>query len=124
MSVLLSIANYRINGTTFEMYGSSYGICVFTISAAIMMSVAIFLFSLHFNFDILKYFGKNSMVYFAFHQSIAMVIARYIIGFVPQETFFEVIFTRILFICCTLFICFFMDIIIRHSKLKFMVGIN
>lgn len=63
------------------MYANSYGIFPLTINAAVTGSVAIILVSSKLTaIKPLEWLGRNTMVFFAFHQSIAIPVATYILN--------------------------------------------
>ena len=76
-----SIMNCWICRHPYEMYYNSYGIFPLTVSAAITGSLAVILLSSKLTaVKPLAWLGRNTMVFFALHQSVAMPIAVFILN--------------------------------------------
>ncbi|MDO4467694.1 MAG: acyltransferase family protein [Bacillota bacterium] len=118
LAILFSLINYWITGKTFDMFHSSYGIFPLTISAAILLSLAILIVSKQIHSKTLSYLGQNSMVYFAFHQSVALSLALKITRKLPLPT----VFNKLVLIVLVFGFCFIMDRIIQNTYLKKLMG--
>lgn len=121
-AVILSAINYSVTGTAYDMCGSSYGIFPLTVSAAILLSAAVIMLSAHIHARWLASLGRDSMTYFAFHQSIGISIGKVIVDHLPNSPTICLVIQKILLFSIAMAICFVMDKIIRSTKLRFMVG--
>lgn len=72
INITTTYVNILATGTTLEMWASKYAIVPLTYISAISGSLAIILFSMQSNSTAIKYIGKNSMIFFAWHQTLAM----------------------------------------------------
>ena len=79
-SAAFSMMNYGICRQPYEMYQNSYGIFPLTVSAAITGSLAVLLSSKLVAVKPLAWLGRNTMVFFALHQSIAIPISVMILN--------------------------------------------
>lgn len=114
------------SGRGLEMFNSSYGFAPLTYLAAFAGIFAVILFSSWFTLRPVSYIGRNSMIYFAWHQSILMPLITVLftaIGLPPQPDFPGHPFSLAAAVLLQLGILTIMDYILRHSRLKFMLGI-
>lgn len=123
ISIAMTLLNDKITGTTYEMFYSSYGIFPLTLTAAVLLSLAVIILAYRIHIRPVIYIGRNSMIYFAFHQSIAIPLASkeadsLMLGVSVGERLLHFLIVYALVIL----ICFVFDIIIRHTVLKFMAG--
>lgn len=121
LALLLTGINYKVTGGhSYEMFGSSYGIFPLTISAAILASVAVILFSSSIHSKVLQYLGKNSMIYFAFHARIGVIVGNDLVRKIGSLN--SSILRILIIFVVAISICWLMDVVIRHSKLRFVAG--
>jgi len=71
-NIIFLALNIHITGECLEMYSSKYAFLPFTYISAISGTLALIIFSKHSNNKVIRYIGINSMVFFAWHQTIAM----------------------------------------------------
>ena len=64
------LVNYIVKEDYFEMFGSEYGILPISIIIILSQIGIVFILSKSFSTKILTYIGRNSVVYFAWHQAI------------------------------------------------------
>lgn len=122
-----TIINYWGCNETYEMYYGSYGIFPLTISAACSGTLAIILLSTYVRKkSVLEWIGKNSMSFFAFHQSIGMAIMMFVfykIGFMKGSSNIQtIIVSKIILGAGTLVICYIIHFVIMKFKLGFLLG--
>lgn len=123
IAVGLTVLNEKITGTTYEMFYSSYGIFPLTLAAAVLLSLAVIILSHRIHIRPVSYIGRNSMIYFAFHQSIALPLAGAAVSRVGLgSSIGERIIHFLLVYALVLFLCFAADLIVRHTPFKFMAG--
>ena len=123
IGVVLSIINYKITNTKFEMFNSSYGLFPLTISASILGSLAVIIISAHIHSKGLQTLGRNSITYFALHQSLGLIVGQAVVGYIPQTTLIMRVISYLILFGIAMLICYLMDKLIRNTKLKFMVGL-
>lgn len=122
-----SILNYFLCGITFEMFYNQYGVFPLTVAAACTGSLAVlFLSSFLTSFSFLQWLGRNSIVFFALHQSVALPLSDMICRYIPyfshiQNTFSRVLRTSFTFVCIFV-LCFIFHSIIMKANLGFMIG--
>lgn len=109
--------------TQFEMFYSSYGIFTLTICASILVSLAVSILSAHVHSKRLQTLGRNSITYFALHQSLGLVVGGAIVGYIPRTSIIMAVISNLILLDITMLIYYLMDKLIRNTKLKFMVGL-
>lgn len=127
MTYILSELSYAKSSVGFDMYMGTYGTPYLSFIAALLGILSIILFSKIFPIKFIRYIGKDSILYFAWHQSMIMPITEYILrkfGYkpIPDTSQFASLGCRIfqfIFIIITLTI---INELILNSKLKFMLG--
>ncbi|QAA34727.1 acyltransferase family protein [Clostridium manihotivorum] len=120
---------HKIDGGGLEMFRSSYGFAPLTYLSAFGGIVCIVIISSSFDIKFIKYIGANSLVYFAWHQTIIMPIVNEVYKtlnvFQSENLSFSL---KILKTSLSLFIILIVltlaDYIIRNTKLKFMLGMK
>jgi fucose 4-O-acetylase-like acetyltransferase len=127
INIWFSFWGIKISGNKLDMFATSYGFPPLTIVAAFAGIFCVLIFSHWFECKSIKYIGSNSMVYFAWHQTMIMPIARFLlkkVGISSDLTtnyaaFLGVRITELLVILALCTIC---QLGIAKSKLKFMTG--
>ncbi|OXN01184.1 acyltransferase family protein [Bifidobacterium vansinderenii] len=104
-SVACSLINYRLCGEPYEMFAGQYGVFPLTIMAACCGSVAVILFMSLVRCRPLNWLGRNTMVFFMFHQSIAMPVAIKVLAVPPFSVSSSLVgrfvtFLIVMSICC------------------------
>ncbi len=122
LSILLAAMNKLMGMEILDMFHSQYGFFPFTIISSLLMSLAAFIVLSLIHCGWLQKLGGRTMTYFAIHQEIMIVIEEIIYHTIPQKSIWLVIISEVLLVMVTLFICFFIDRLIRNSKLRFMVA--
>ncbi|RSX51138.1 acyltransferase family protein [Bifidobacterium callimiconis] len=105
VSVACSLINYRLCGEPYEMFAGQYGIFPLTVIAACCGSVAVILLMSLVRCRPLNWLGRNTMVFFMFHQSIAMPIAVKALAVLPFSSSSTLVgravaFLVVISICC------------------------
>lgn len=128
VSLLCSYLNFRKGGymNIYEMYRNSYGIFPLTVTAAVTGSIAVIMLSSKLcMLKPLEWLGRNTMVFFAFHQAIALPMAGTLLDTVLRSTKYRMPSSpvyMILQMILMLLICYCMQFIIVKSHLGFMIG--
>lgn len=77
------VLNFKISGDIIDIYGNSFGnIILFYlegIAGAIATITIIMLLSEHLKLSVISFIGKNSIIYYALHQSIFLPICNFIL---------------------------------------------
>jgi hypothetical protein len=127
VNIIFGYLGIKVSGNGLEMYESSYGFPPFTILSAFAGVFSVIIFSHWFDFRIVKYIGRNSLIYYAWHQTIMIPIVLHMLGFIGitySENFsiYLIFFIRVLELILILILCTICNLIIKNSKLKFMIG--
>lgn len=67
--------SYNTTGKMFNMFDSTYGIAPLTFIGACLGSFSVILLAKLSTFKSIQYIGKNSLIYFAWHQAILMPLS-------------------------------------------------
>ncbi|QHQ59951.1 acyltransferase family protein [Anaerocolumna sedimenticola] len=127
LNLVCGAETVRIAGAGLEMYESRYGFAPLTFIAAFAGIFFVIIFSYSIDMKPIRYIGKNSLVYYAWHQTILIPIIEKVykelhifqfMGF-SKKLYFIKMGTSLVIICIVLTA---LDFIIRHTKLRFMVG--
>lgn len=79
INVVFGYLNIRTTGKGLEMFDSEYANPIFTYISAFAGIFAVIIFSEFFTFKPIKFIGENSLVYYAWHQTIMIPVTK--IGF-------------------------------------------
>lgn len=126
INLIFGYLGIKIAGYGMEMFGSRYGFPPLTIISAFAGIFCVIIFSHWFNLSFIKYIGRNSLLYYAWHQTIIMPLVTGSLKYVGVirddmttiEKFLEKIIELII-IVLVLTIC---NMVISKTKLKFMLG--
>lgn len=126
-NLIFGYIGIKISGKSLQMYQSSYGFPPFTILSAFAGIFSVIIFSHWFNLRIVRYIGKNSLIYYAWHKNIMIPIVQYIlkcIGITCNEnsSIYSFVCIRIIELILILILCTICHLLISNSKLKFMIG--
>ena len=86
INVVLGYLNIKTTGKGLEMFDSEYANPVFTYISAFAGVFAVIIFSKFFSFKPIKFIGKNSLVYYAWHQTIMIPITTMGFGLLGFES--------------------------------------
>lgn len=78
VSLLLGFANYSITGRRIDMYCNEYGVIPITYAAAFAGVFAMLCLSRTIKSRVLSYIGRNSILFYAWHQAITFPLATWI----------------------------------------------
>ncbi|MDY3250490.1 MAG: acyltransferase [Candidatus Choladocola sp.] len=129
--VLVNIAfgywGRQISGAGMEMFKSKYGFPPFSFLSAFAGIFCVVLISHYFTNRLIKYIGRNSLLYYAWHQTIMIPVVRSVFQIVgiPFENFpndYAMLCERVIELIFVVFALTICNIIISNSKLKFMLG--
>jgi hypothetical protein len=127
INVCFGFLGIKIAGRGMEMFGSSYGFPPFTLLSAFAGIICVVIFSHWFNANSIKYIGRNSMIYYAWHQTIMIPLVRLALSYIGVSS--EIITNnivllgeRILELVIILALSTLCHIIINGTKLRFMIG--
>ena len=122
INLVLTYINIKLSGSTLEMYFNVYGQPIITYLAAFAGIFVVVLISKKFENRIIKYIGRNSLIYFAWHQTIFMPIVDDIFILLKLDVFEPfstvgsiVIIAKLVVILVLISICIE---IIRKTKLR------
>lgn len=119
IGLITTICNYILCGQTFEMCESHYGVFPLTIVAACTTSLAIILLSTLINIRPLRWLGKNTMTFFAFHQEVAQpIMITLLIPYIPVNSLLGTTLTFI----GVLLICYLIHYCLMTLHLGFLIG--
>jgi fucose 4-O-acetylase-like acetyltransferase len=126
VNVIFGYMGIKISGQGLDMFHNSYGFPPFTCISAFAGIICVVIFAHWFNLRGIKYIGRNSMIYYAWHQTIMIPIVQKLLQYVGITTaglnsftlFGERIF-ELLVILAMSTVC---HIVISRTKLKFMIG--
>lgn len=117
------------NGMGLEMFESNYGNPVFTYLAAFAGIVCVILISKGFVFEPIRFIGENSMLYYAWHQTIMLPIMQKIVEYMGGNVLltygdigyyiYKIVLMAGILICTTA--CFF---VINKLGFNFVLGKN
>jgi hypothetical protein len=127
INVCFGFLGIKIAGRGMEMFGSSYGFPPFTVLSAFAGIICVVIFSHWFNVGIIKYLGRNSMIYYAWHQTIMIPVVRFAlnrIGISSAMITNDVVLLgermlELLIIVALSTVC---HMVISRTKLRFMIG--
>lgn len=129
VNLTCKIATRKISGSGLEMFRDSYGFAPLTYLSAFAGIFCVIIVSYSAQIKPIRYIGKNSLVYYAWHQTIMIPIiaelykALNIFQSKSLSSALELLRLGIsLLIICTVLSA--ADYIIRNTKLKFMVGLK
>ena len=116
--------NLIITGYSLEMYWNSYGIYPLTYISAILGCMFIIVISDSIKIKAIESLGRNSMTYFALHQSIflwpyTLLLRR--IGLITSTPSILNVISKLILFVLIIISCFVVDKIIRLTRLKFIV---
>lgn len=128
-NLIFFIGNLLISGTNLEMYWNSYGVYPLMFLAAAFGTLFVIMISSMISsmisFKPLETLGRNSLTYFAIHQSVVMwpllLLARKI-GMLTFRFSFKNVISKIIVFALTIVICALVDRLIRKTKLKVILG--
>ena len=125
LNLVCYVGNMIVSERSLEMYWNSYGFYPLMYGAAVFGTMFILLISNAIKLPALEKLGKNSMTYFALHQSVvmqplALLFARTI--FVHNAMELNMIIKKTVIFILTLAICFAVDSLIRLTKLRVILG--
>ena len=85
INVVFGYLNIRTTGKGLEMFSSEYANPIFTYISAFAGVFAVIIFSKFFSFKPIKFIGENSLVYYAWHQTIMIPITKMGLGLLGFE---------------------------------------
>lgn len=125
VSILLSSCNQYLCGSSFEMWGNRYGLFPITVSAACMGSASVIVIASAFQENkFLEWLGQNTIAFFAFHQSIGIVLMKKAVVRlnIPDTSVFMFWTSQIFIFAGTFLICYIIHILLLNLNLGFVVG--
>lgn len=127
VNVCFGYFGVKISGKGMEMYDSSYGFPPLTLISAFAGIICVVIFAHWFNIKCIKYIGKNSMVYYAWHQTIMTPLVRFGLHYIGISS--DTILNNSLLLgkrICELLIIIILStlchLFIDKTKLRFMIG--
>jgi fucose 4-O-acetylase-like acetyltransferase len=127
INVVGGYSGIRIAGKGLDMFNSSYGFPPVTLLSTVAGVGCVVMFSHWFNPPGIKYIGRNSLIYYAWHQTIMIPIVRFLLQIVGisaakitnhsvwiAEQLMELFIVIVLLTICNL--------VISRTRLKVMIG--
>lgn len=126
LSILFSIANYRLSGEFLDLFHNRLGcIPVTLLSALFGIAFAVSLAKVRTE-RIFGYIGSNSIVYFSLHQFMLIPLSERILDAVGIErnwsTLLSIAEYDSLMFLCTVFLATAINMLLIHTPLKIMLG--
>ena len=125
LNAVFYVANTLVSGTSLEMYWNSYGMYPLMYLAAVTGSLFVIIISNAIACKPLETLGRNSMTYFALHQSVVMWPVTLFFRKIHLITFkggWNNILAKVLTFIIIMCVCAIIDKVIRNTKLKFILG--
>lgn len=85
INLVFGYLNIKTTGKGLEMFYSEYANPLFTYISAFAGIFAVIIFSKFFSLKPIRYIGENSLVYYAWHQTIMIPITKDLFGFLGFE---------------------------------------
>lgn len=127
LNLIFVTVNYKVFGEIFNMALNDYGMHLISLMAIITGIYCVYCISSKFQCRWIEYLGKNTMIYFAWHQTIALPLGLFVLNRIPyfntDTLLSDAIRTVILFIFMIAFL-FPFDRLIQNSKMRCIVGKN
>lgn len=117
--------NYSLSGTKLDIYDSTLGNIWLGYLSAFSGIVACIVFSMLFSNKAIKYLGKNSLLFFAWHQSIVFPALSYLywrIGLSECYIYKNTYIFKWITVIFTFFIITLLNELISHTRLRFVIG--
>lgn len=125
-NVGFAYVDLRTGGRILDMSSHTWGFPLFSYASAICGIMCVIMVSNILTIKPIKHLGANSLVYYAWHSRIMIPLLGYLyaaIGVFQGEGIIEKCIYCIVSLILICVILSIPDYIIRHTKLKFMVGI-
>lgn len=123
--VLSVTINIKISGQVIDMAVEEYGCIPFSMISVVCGIYCVYFFADKVHFRLPAYFGKHTMVYFSWHQSIVLPLLLYVyskVGLFQQDTFLSDGLRIIVTVVMIFVVLLPFDLLFRKTKLKFCVG--
>lgn len=127
INVVAGFLCVRLSGESLDMSIGMYGNEVLTILSALAGTLFIILISKKINNKFLTYLGQNTMVLFAWHSRIVIVLCGYIykfLGLFQDQSLFEQVLYCIVTLVIILGVLIPINEVIKKSKLHFLFGVR
>ena len=124
-NIILNYISLVYSDNRFDMFHMTYGLVPISYFAAVFGIVAVVIISKQIELKSIKYIGENSLIYFAWHQTIILPIIDSIITksglYSLHENYWLILieFIRFIFIIITLTL---INELIKRTKLKFIIS--
>lgn len=130
LGIINAVCGYltiQISGSGLEMYYCSYGFAPFTYISAFAGIGCVVIFSRWFVLKPVQYIGSNSLVYFAWHQTIMIPVSAACLSFVQLRltegsSLFETVVYKTLQLGIIVSILTVCNMFIMRTKLRFLLG--
>lgn len=123
----LAVLNLKLGYQNLEMFYSSYGMLPLVYGSAIAGCFGVIIFCKWFTFRPIRYIGANSMLYFAWHQTIMMPLISKLLqrlgwsisGATPLP---ELIVYKMVYVLLIIAVITVLNMIISNTRLRFILG--
>lgn len=121
LGAVLAYLGFYISQQKFDIFEDIYGFVPFTLGGGMVLSIGIIMLcDVIGRARILEYFGQNSLIYYAFHQQIAMPISATVLSYFKFSGSWLCWLEFIL----TIIICTGINVIIKNTLLSLFYGIG
>ena len=90
INVVFGYLNIKTTGKGLEMFYSEYANPLFTYISAFAGIFAVIIFSRFFTIKPIKYIGENSLIYYAWHQTIMIPVTTIIFSFLGFQESYDI----------------------------------
>lgn len=126
--IVLNLVGFALiqlsNHPTIDLFYSKFGIEYIAYPCALAGIFAIILFSHRFTIDFISYIGKNSLLYFAWQQDIAIVISSTIIKHTLLNNYLQELpwMMNLIILLLSVIILTILNEIVTKSRLRVFIG--
>lgn len=126
-NLVFGYLSYRISGSVLNMFDSVYGFEPFTYISAFAGIACVVIISKWFVIKPVKYIGENSLLYFAWHQTVFMTISVDLLTLAnivatDESGMKKLLIYKAIEFVLVMIMCTIANLIVTKTKLKFIVG--
>ena len=127
VNVASGYLSLQISGSVLDMSTSTYGFIPLTFLSAFAGIICVIIAAKAFTFQPVKYIGENSLLYYAWHQIIMFPISRRILSTIglnisASAGLAKTIIYKAAMLIIVILLSTICNMIIKNTKLKFMLG--
>ncbi len=125
INIACGMGNCMISGEVLSMYGSTYGIELLSYISAFAGIMCVIMLANGISSRTMQYIGANSLIYFAWHQSLIIPLIYDVLelfNIFCGDSHAVILVTKAIVFAVCLIILTLLNILIKDSKLKFIIG--